>query len=270
MANTSQKRKSGPHNYTERLQSYFSANSAADNKRKDTLFSICGAATYKLVRNLAVPRKPTELTFKGVVDLVQTHYSPKPPVIIQRFKFNTRSQEPGESVANFVASLRAIAQFCEYNALLDEMIRDRLVCGISKTSIIQRRLLSENDLTLQKAIDLAIGMEIADKNAWDLQKPESTNHVYKIDHKNRSQPVLEGVKCYRCGGNHKAPQCRFKEAICHACKKRGHLAKVHVCMTSQRKPQKKVIHEVEDEGLPVLQLTTLSGSVKPLKTINSM
>ena len=33
-----------------------------------------------------------------------------------------------------------------------------------------------------------------------------------------------GTQCYRCGrSNHIHSQCRFKDAICHCCKKRGHL-----------------------------------------------
>ena len=32
--------------------------------------------------------------------------------------------------------------------------------------------------------------------------------------------------CYRCGGPHLAPLCRFKETICRFCKKSGHVEKV--------------------------------------------
>jgi hypothetical protein len=31
--------------------------------------------------------------------------------------------------------------------------------------------------------------------------------------------------CYRCGGNHNAYECKFKDAKCHFCKKKGHIAK---------------------------------------------
>ncbi|CAC5370699.1 unnamed protein product [Mytilus coruscus] len=31
--------------------------------------------------------------------------------------------------------------------------------------------------------------------------------------------------CYRCGGNHLAADCKFKDANCHSCKKKGHIAK---------------------------------------------
>ena len=27
--------------------------------------------------------------------------------------------------------------------------------------------------------------------------------------------------CYRCGGKHKPSECKFRETVCHFCKKRG-------------------------------------------------
>ena len=48
------------------------------------------------------------------------------------------------------------------------MLPDRLVCGINDDRI-QKRLLSEPELTFQKAFDLAQAMELADKGTHDLQ-----------------------------------------------------------------------------------------------------
>lgn len=42
------------------------------------------------------------------------------------------------------------------------------------------------------------------------------------------------IVCYRCGGNHLAPQCSFIDAICRACKKKGHIAKV--CCSKHSQP----------------------------------
>ena len=43
------------------------------------------------------------------------------------------------------------------------MLRDRLVCGIADQRI-QRRLLTEPDLTFAKALELAQAAEAADRN----------------------------------------------------------------------------------------------------------
>ena len=55
--------------YAERLEFYFAANDVKEaEKQRAVLFSICGAATYKLIKNLLAPAKPTEATFKDIVN----------------------------------------------------------------------------------------------------------------------------------------------------------------------------------------------------------
>ena len=71
-------------------------------------------------------------------------------VTIQRFKFNSRSRQEGESVATFVAALRHLAIHCEYGVSLSDMLRDRLICGVNDDRI-QRRLLAEAKIDFTKA-----------------------------------------------------------------------------------------------------------------------
>ena len=92
--------------YTERLQQYFKANDVAEDKQKAILLSGCGVATYHLIKNLTAPAKPTDKSFAELVKLVGDHYSSIPSVIVERFRFNTRIRQPGESVATFIAELR--------------------------------------------------------------------------------------------------------------------------------------------------------------------
>ena len=66
-----------------------------------------------------------------IVKLVSNHHNPKPSAIMQRFKFNCRIRGSNESVAEYVTSLRQLAEHCEYGTFLDDMLRDRIVCGIN-------------------------------------------------------------------------------------------------------------------------------------------
>ena len=52
-------------------------------------------------------------------------------------------RKPGVSVGSYVAELRKLSEYCDYSANLDEMICDRIVCGINDDRT-QRRLLSES------------------------------------------------------------------------------------------------------------------------------
>ena len=100
-----------------------------------------GAKTYKLVLSLVAPEDPKDRSYEDLPKLLQEHFMPKPSTIPQRFKFNTRSQQPGESITMFLAELSYLSEHCEFGITLDEMFRDRLVCGVRDIRI-QRRLLA--------------------------------------------------------------------------------------------------------------------------------
>ena len=149
--------------YSGRLEQYFVGNYvvAADKKRA-ILLSSCGAEMYQLIRNIVAPKKPTKCTFAQLVELVHRHHNPKPSAIVQRFRFNICVRKQGQSVATFVAELRRLTEHCKFGDVMDEMLRDRLVCGIND-SRIQCRLLAEPSLTFKK--ELAQAFESAEKNA---------------------------------------------------------------------------------------------------------
>ena len=192
--------------YAERLDQYFTANDVKDeDKMRAILLSVCGSSTYRLIRNLASPGKPMDKSYSALVKLLTDHFNPKPSVIVQRFRFNTRYRKTGESIATFVAELRRLTEFCEFGGNLSEMLCDRLVCGIGDPRI-QKQLLAEPNLTLDKALELALAQESAEQNAAQLQAPpQTTTQVNKLgghpNPKARDSRKFTGA-CHRCGGKH--------------------------------------------------------------------
>ena len=65
-------------------------------------------------------------------------------------------------MAKYLAELRQLSIHCSFGDYLEEALCDHLVCGIYSESI-QNRLLAEVDLTLKIAVEIAVGMEAADK-----------------------------------------------------------------------------------------------------------
>ena len=227
--------------YAERLEHFFAANSIDEpNKKKAMLLTVIGPTAYRLMRSLVAPQKLDEKTFKELVDAMKDHYCPKPSEIVQRFKFNTRARQPGESVSTYVSQLRSLAEYCNYGASLNNMLRDRLVCGINDMQI-QRRLLSKKDLTFETALEEAVGQETAARNVQTLQGTEAavgevvnedSAVVRKVDRQRKqthwptsqSQPFSGGGECFRCGQRgHTAAKCRFRTAKCHQCGRIGHI-----------------------------------------------
>lgn len=81
--------------YAERL-TFFMANSIVDEDKKRAIFlTVIGLATFRHLKSLISPEKPEDFTFKDLVEKSKEHYCPAPSAIVQRFKFNTRVQQPG-------------------------------------------------------------------------------------------------------------------------------------------------------------------------------
>ena len=221
--------------YIERMENYFVANGIRqEEKKRSLLLAVISPANYRLLRSLVSPQKPSDKLYDEVVAVMKAHHCPKPSVIVQRFRFHNRFRQPGESVSTYISELRALSEHCGFGLCLDDMLRDRLVCGV-KDDAIQRKLLAETDLTLQKASAIAISMETASKDAQILisfggatvpeKEPESSPRAETI-HRVQDKPARKFVGCSCCGKRHPSSICRFKNATCYACGKVGHIKSV--------------------------------------------
>ena len=231
--------------YLERTSVYFTANSIDAAKQVPVLLSVIGAKTYSLLRSLTAPDKPQDKSYAELSEILQAHFEPKPLLIAERFHFYRRNQADGESIAEFVAELRRLATHCEFGDQLNDALRDRLVCGL-KSESAQKRLLSEAKLTLSRALEIAQGLESAEAGAKALKSPDAA--IRKLSHMPRPKEdstvsKRNGKPCFRCGrSNHDPKNCRFIDATCHNCAKKGHIAPV--CRTKKtnltRRGQKPV------------------------------
>ncbi|CAB4013810.1 Hypothetical predicted protein [Paramuricea clavata] len=161
---------------------------------------------------------------------------------MQRYKFNKRVQGETESVDQYVTELRLLAKNCRFGELQEELIRDRIICGI-KANRLQARMLREDDLTLDKAISICKADEESRKQLKGLTKDDSfkVSSVKKSSRKgnNEGRPANFGrekqkissgglgevIKFSKCRRDHPSKQCPAYGKVCHACRKLNHLAK---------------------------------------------
>ena len=235
--------------YVERVGQFFEANGIVGEenaaKRRSTFLSVVGPSPYKLLSSILAPVKPSEKTFEELTEVLRNHYSPPPSEVMQRFRFNTRSRKPGESVATYVAELRRLAEYCNYGNTLEKMIRDRLVSGINDDNI-QKKLLSEPALSYTRALEIARGAEVAEKNLREMRAPRRERETAGPQATGKQDPVYQITSgkqprkqsfgyCYCCGApGHKIAECKFKDKSCQLCGKKGHLARM---CKSPRTPQ---------------------------------
>ena len=204
--------------YLERFQLFVTANSIEDDKLVPTLLIVVGSEYYSLLRGLVSPDLPKDKTFDDLVSILKKHYDPEPIVIAKHFHFYQRSQGASESISDYVANLRRLASCCKFGGFLIEALRDRLVCGMQSEST-QKVLLTKENLTLDKALEISQGMEAATLKSKELKGSHPAMAV--------GAPVGVITPCGRCGrGNHDKAACKFRNATCHKCGKVGHIAPV--------------------------------------------
>ena len=88
---------------------------------------------------------------------------------MERFKFKRRIQQERETVSIFLAETRKLSEYGNFKDGLEEALRDKFVVGI-KDDAIHRRLLQERNLSLDKAVELALAVEQATKDVISIHK----------------------------------------------------------------------------------------------------
>ncbi|KFD49780.1 hypothetical protein M513_09375 [Trichuris suis] len=220
--------------YIERLNFHFEAHDVKDDaKKRGILLSVCGNSTYALIQSVIRPKLPNELSYEQITTAMKQYFNPEPSEIVERFRFYKRDQRPNESISDFVAELRRLSEHCNFGNGVDTVLRDRFVCGISDEEL-QRRLLAEQVATFDAAVKEALATETARLESIEIRTGQAISDIQQIrtkPHKRKPREKETGsgqeterpTGCHRCGGQHDARTCRFKNERCRYCQKFGHI-----------------------------------------------
>ena len=159
----------------------------------------------------------------------QNYVKPRTNTVYNRFVFQTRSQKPDETFDQFCTELKLLVKDCTYDKN-DEMVRDRIVAGVSNAKLRDKLLNIGSDLTLEKAIETARTHEISKQQNKIMSGEKPVNLVkskQKIQYKPREEPrahASRGEMCQRCGKVHGKNDCKALGQICRKCNKANHFA----------------------------------------------
>ena len=154
-------------------------------KERCSYFLLCiGERGREVHKTLTFPTAESEagedgtLVWKRTTAQLRTafkaYYNPRTNITYERKKCNIRNQAEDETIDQYVTVLCTLAATCEFQTLLDGLIRDRIVYGIRNQSL-KERLFRETDLTLAKAIDICRAAEVSREQLKSLSEKTPAN-----------------------------------------------------------------------------------------------
>ncbi|XP_003739239.1 uncharacterized protein K02A2.6-like [Galendromus occidentalis] len=286
--------------WAERLENHLSLHDVSnEEKRKNAVISWMGADAYrKLMDRVQPERKPKDLSFVEIVEVLRKVYEPLKNKWSSRSAFRKVRQSAGESLSTFENRLRHAAVDCHFSAdQLQERLIEQFTEGLEDKQIMQKILMKEGDFTKLAEVSLLANTFLSIRKATSAihDNGSAQQDVNKIStrgfrkktyqkplRKNSEYPASSNQPgCYRCGDKgHSAKTCRYQGVKCAGCGLVGHLKKAcrRTTLSNQNyleevpfryvnsKDPIRVEVDIEQHALQ-MEIDTGSGiSTMPLKT----
>lgn len=166
-----------------------------------------------------------------------------PPIIIyrERLYFYTAFKSADETVSHWYARVKSLALKCKFGSLND-YVRDRFIMGtVNEEKLFDKLCEGDDTMSLEAALRKALLHETSVKAK---SMSNNVNFVRNGAHRNTPSPSNghtnnsnngQRTPCKHCGWKtHQPSSCKYKEVICRACKKKGHMA--NICRNKNKKP----------------------------------
>ncbi|KAJ1190572.1 hypothetical protein NDU88_007310 [Pleurodeles waltl] len=214
-------------------------------RKKSLLFGLLGKAGQEVFDSLPVyvnsPGATAPLNeYQEAVKRLELQYAEECNIMVGRHKFALRKQEEGETIEEYIACLRVLAQDCEFAEMTDTYIRDQVVfyCHSKK---VQERLLSCRNPALKEVVAIAKAVERSMVSSKELASTSQASNVFYVQDRHKNAPKTPDraasdrgggrrpLACFRCGSRDHLADSRTCPALsksCSKCRKVGHFAAV--------------------------------------------
>jgi len=247
---------------------------ASQEKRAAVFLTCIGNEAYDVYRTLQFDQDRDRKRLDPVIEAFERFCVGAVNVTYERYMFNRRVQEAGERFDIFIGDVRRLARSCDFAAVEESMIRDRIVVGIHDDGT-RHKLLQMRDLTLAKAIDICKASETAGKQ---MKAMSGVDQVQSLNSKRRSTTRAGGYeksrardpsddsrernispfrRCKYCNRKHEARKeaCPAYGRSCRRCSMKNHFEASSVCQskTGGHRGARRDVNEIDtDEELLTL------------------
>lgn len=253
---------------------------------------------------LVSPKNPENLSYSEIQSKLTEHLDATRNKYAESIKFRSTMQRSGEPIAGFTLRLRQAATYCEYGTFLDRMLIEQFIKGLESRDMCDE-IIAKKPESFTAAYEIAHALEATRNTANEVKaeditsKPDSTHRIgyekppsrksnnqrplswstSRQQNANQSRPRQgshqskqttseEQPTCAGCGGDHARSQCRFFDAECRNCGKKGHIARVCRCKPRQRRTN-QVTEETEEELPADYSDTVYFGRIETIGKVQS-
>ena len=160
-----------------------------DEKKAALLLTSVASNVFERMQQDSSPKLLTDLSFEEVQQLLLKLYKPTQNFRTNRFVFHRTTQQQGQTVKEYIEQIKKIANSCKFGNYLGEALTDQIIFGINDNNL-RKRLLSIDELDLDKAISVAIQHESTEKDSYVFSRKQSECGQPSGDY----SPVNEGPK----------------------------------------------------------------------------
>lgn len=197
-------------------------------------------------------------TYNDVIQAFENFCKPRKNTVYERYIFHQRNQREGESFDTFLIDIKRLIRTCEFGDTENEMLRDRIVLGVTDKRL-QTRLLETSDLTYETAIEKCRTSEATKEQTTNLNKTATVSELrtkpsshtqhrpkqqFERNNNNngehsrsktnekretpndRQQSNRMRKPCKYCNYKHRPRECPAFGKICNQCKKENHFSSV--------------------------------------------
>ena len=205
----------------------------SDEHQIDALMLLLGDNAENILLTFKYAAGESSDKYKDVFDKFNQYYGSKQNKVFHRRRFNRRVQEEGESIRDFITDLHALAKPCGYKDLEEELIRDRILAGMSNQALSEALQMDPN-VTLEQVVQKASMSEEVKKQQHVVRdqvgKVDAIKNFKKTPYNpvQKSSPFPGNKTCGRCGKSpaHAYKQCPAIKSTCKSCGKVGHWGNV--------------------------------------------
>ena len=154
---------------------------ASNDRQKAVLRSLLDDEWFRITKfALNIKMEDVNTTVETIMTQMQEHLRSQRNIVLDRKEFYSRNQQPDEKFDDYYIALQEIAAFCDFcQNCINQQYRDRIVTGIHQEDTV-KDLLSEKDLTLEKAVAICRANENASNDTESLSATASgINRVSK-------------------------------------------------------------------------------------------